>query len=155
MAVVAQTVCLPTIAKLTIPDIKPSLSTNCFGQSGLRSERQLIVSADESKRSSRRTSMLTIPIFEMPPSLPRLRHGYSRLVQSNDLIAGKIENLTQNLARVFARTWSRSRYLHRIGTELKRKTFHPFPTRISGECDRFAPVVIASWTIVASATRTP
>ena len=34
-----------------------------------RSERQPIVAADGSKRSSRRISMLTTPIFETPPSL--------------------------------------------------------------------------------------
>ena len=48
----------------------PATSTNCCGPFGLRSERQLIVSADGSKRSSRRTSMLTTPIFEIPPSSP-------------------------------------------------------------------------------------
>ena len=40
------------------------------GQSGSRSERQLIVSADASKRLSRRTSMLTTPIFEIPAEQP-------------------------------------------------------------------------------------
>ena len=45
-------------------------STNCSGRSGLRSERRPIVSADGSKRSSRRTSTLTTPIFEIPPNSP-------------------------------------------------------------------------------------
>ncbi|MEH2480571.1 hypothetical protein V1282_003928 [Nitrobacteraceae bacterium AZCC 2146] len=41
----------------------PATSTNCCGRSGLRSERRPIVSADGSKRSSRRISMLmTLPL---------------------------------------------------------------------------------------------
>ena len=48
--------------------LSPATSMNCSGQSGSRSERQLIVSVDGSKRSSRRTLMLTTPIFEILPS---------------------------------------------------------------------------------------
>jgi hypothetical protein len=57
-----------TIGKLTIPEIKPSHIYELLRPIWSRSERQLIVSADGSKRLSRRTPMLTTPIFEILPS---------------------------------------------------------------------------------------
>jgi hypothetical protein len=60
----------PTIGNLNVPEIKPSHIYELLRPIWSRSERQLIVSMDGSKRLSRRTSMLTTPIFEILPSSP-------------------------------------------------------------------------------------
>ena len=60
----------PTIGNSPSRRSSPATSTNCFGRSGLRSERRPIVSADGSKRSSQKISTLTTPIFEILLSSP-------------------------------------------------------------------------------------